>query len=165
MAHPSLLQATLAAGLPASAAEHVEIQGSDPMLPVRYNLIAPGAASMAAAAMAAADLWALRTGRHQQVKITARAAMLALRSSRYLKIDGKRPPPDDEAITGFYQLKDGRWMYLHCNFFNLRARNCAVLGVPERKEAVAAAVAKWDGLALERAIFEAGGVCSFVRSE
>jgi len=165
MAHPSLLQVTHTAGLPASAADNVEIDGSDPMIPVRYNLIAPGAAAIAAAGMAAADLWSLRTGRQQQVRVTARAAMLALRSSRYLKIDGKRPPPDDEAITGFYQLKDGRWIYLHCNFFNLRARNCAVLGVPEKKDAVAEAVAKWNGLELESKIFEAGGCCSFVRSE
>ena len=165
MAHPSLLQVLQAGGLPASAAENVEIEGSDPMIPVRYNLIAPGAAAIAATGVAAAELWALRTGRRQRVKVTARAATLALRSSRYLEIDGKRPPPDDEAITGFYWLKDGRWIYLHCNFFNLRARNCAVLGVPENKDAVAAAVARWDGLELESALFEAGGCGSFVRSE
>ena len=62
--------------------------------------------------------------------IDARAAAAALRSPRYLKINGKRPEEDPEKITGFYELRDGRWMYLHCNFFNLRDRNLAILGVP-----------------------------------
>ena len=40
-----------------------------------------------------------------------------------------------------------------------------MLGVPAKKDAVAKAVAKWDGIELENAIFEAGGACGFVRSE
>ncbi len=56
-------------------------------------------------------------------------------------------------------------MYLHCNFFNLRDRNVAVLGVPAKRDAVTQAVAKWDGIDLENAIFAAGGACGFVRSE
>ena len=88
-----------------------------------------------------------------------------MRSSRYLKINGERPSEPGEKITGFYQLRDGRWMYLHCNFFNLRERNLSVLGVPEKRDEVVKAVAKWDGQELEDAIFEAGGCGSFVRSE
>jgi hypothetical protein len=56
-------------------------------------------------------------------------------------------------------------MYLHCNFFNLRERNLAVLGAAERKDEVAQAVARWDGRQLEEALFEAGGCGSLVRSE
>lgn len=165
MAHPSLLQLTQVAGMPASVADHVEIAGTDPVLPSRYPFAAPGAAVIAAAAMAAADLWELRTGRRQQVSVDARHAALAMRGSRYLKVDGKRPAPDPEDLTGFYQLRDGRWVYLHCNFFNLRAKNCEVLGVPEKKSAVAEAVAKWDGIELETRLHESGGCGSFVRSE
>ncbi|MCC6533439.1 MAG: CoA transferase [Burkholderiales bacterium] len=164
MAHPSLLELTRLAGLPASCADSVEIAGTDPVLPIRYRVATAGAAAIAAAGMAAAELWALRTGRRQQVQVDARAAALALRSSRYLRIDGARPA-EDEALTGFYPLKNARWIYLHCNFFNLRARNVEVLGVPERKDAVAAAVATWGGDALEQALFEAGGCGAFVRSE
>lgn len=120
---------------------------------------------MAAAGLAAADLWALQTGRRQQVQVNARAVATALRSSRYLKINGEKPAEDPEKITGFYQLRDSRWMYLHCNFPNLRDRNLAVLGAPLRREAVAAAVATRNGLELEDAIISAGGVGSLVRSE
>lgn len=153
------------ADLPASAADSVEIVGTDPVFPTRYRPVAPGAAAMAAAGLAAANLWALQTGRQQQVRVNARAAAAALRSSRYLQINGEKPAEDPEKITGFYQLRDGRWMYLHCNFPNLRDRNLAVLGAPKQREAVAAAVATWNGLELENAIISSGGIGSLVRSE
>ena len=155
------------AALPASTLESVEITrgDADPVFPTRYRLVAAGAPVIAATGVAAADLWNLKTGRQQRVRIDGRAAAAALRSSRYLRINGERPAEDPEKITGFYQLRDGRWMYLHCNFFNLRDRNLAVLGAPAEREAVAKAVARWDGLELEQAIFDAGGCCGFVRSE
>src|SRR5688500_14854418 len=164
-AKASLAELVRIAGLPASAANHVEIAEADPVFPTRYRAVTPGAAAMAACGLAAADLWKLKSGRQQQVRLDARAAAAALRSSRYLKINGERPAEDPGKITGFYPLRDGRWMYLHCNFPNLRDRNVEILGVPANKEAVTAAVAKWDGLELETAIMQGGGACSFVRSE
>lgn len=164
MAHPSLAELIKVAGLPESLAGHAQIEGSDPAYPIPYKVVAPCAAAIAGAGLAAADLWRLRTGRMQQVRVTKTATAAALRSSRYLKINGERPTEDPEAITGFYQLRDGRWIYLHCNFFNLRARNLAVLGVPEQRSAVIDAVAKWDGFELEDAIVAAGGCGSVVRS-
>ncbi len=166
-AKSSLADLVALAALPASAADNVEIVEADPVLPTRYRAVTPGAAVMAATGLAAADLWALKTGRRrQQVRVEGRAAAAALRSPRYLKINGKRPEEDPEKITGFYPLKDGRWMYLHCNFFNLRDRNLAILGVSGGgRDEVAKAVAKWDGLELESALFDGGGCGSFVRSE
>jgi crotonobetainyl-CoA:carnitine CoA-transferase CaiB-like acyl-CoA transferase len=152
-------------GLPASTADALDFTGSGPIFPTRYNLVPPGAAAIAASALAAAELWKLKTGRQQLVSLTAQAAAAALRSTRYLRVNGEKPPEDPDNITGFYPLRDGRWMYLHCNFFNLRDANVGVLGVPPQKDAVTQAVAKWDGLELEEAIFKAGGACGFVRSE
>ncbi|MGZ8154279.1 MAG: CoA transferase [Burkholderiales bacterium] len=143
----------------------VEIVGSDPIWPTRYKVVNPGAAVMAAAGVAAADLWALKTGRRQRVRVEANAAAAALRSPRYLRINGKKPEPDPENITGFYRLRDGRWMYLHCNFWNLRDANVAVLGTLPKRDEVERAVAQWDGLELETALFERGGCGSFVRNE
>ena len=165
MAHSSLAALMKLAGLPVSTADAAEIVGSEPVFATRYKPVAPGAAAMAATGLAAADLWALKTGRRQQVRVSMRAAAAALRGSRYLRINGEKPEEDAEKITGFYPLRDGRWMYLHCNFFNLRDRNLAVLGAPRQREAVANAVRTWDGLELEEAIFTGGGACSFVRSE
>jgi crotonobetainyl-CoA:carnitine CoA-transferase CaiB-like acyl-CoA transferase len=167
---PAAAQASLSklvklAGLPQRSTDDVEIAGSGPIFPTRYNIVPPAAAVLAATGVAAADLWALKTGRRQQVRVTATGAAAAMRGSRYLKLNGKRPDPDPDNITGFYPLKDGRWMYLHCNFFNLRDANVGVLGVPPQHDLVAQAVSKWDGLELEEAIFKAGGACGFVRSE
>ena len=93
MAHPSVLKLTKLAGLPDSAAEAAEVIGDDPVFKTRYRVAIPGAAAIAASGIAAADLWALKTGRHQQVRITARAAAAALRSTRYLRINGTASLP------------------------------------------------------------------------
>jgi CoA-transferase family III len=164
-AKSSLSELVELARLPRSIAESVEITEADPVFPTRYRAVTAGTAAMAAAGLAAVDLWELKTGRRQRMRLNGRAAAAALRSPRYLKINGERPAEDPEKITGFYELKDGRWMYLHCNFFNLRDRNLAILGVPLSRDAVAKAVAKWDGLELENALFDGGGCGSFVRSE
>ena len=164
-AQDSLRTLVRLAGLPDANADAVEITGGDPVFPTRFRPVAPGAAAMAAAGLAAAECWALKTGRRQQVRLDVRAAAAALRSPRYLKINGARPAEDPEKITGFYQLADGRWMYLHCNFFNLRDRNLAIVGAPMNQAEVAKAVAKREGLELESALFDGGGCGSLVRSE
>jgi len=161
----SLAKLVQLAALDASSLDDVTINGSDPVWPTRYKVVNPGSAVMAATGVAAADLWRLRTGRRQKVQLDAHAVAAALRSPRYLRINGKKPEPDPDSITGFYPLRDGRWMYLHCNFWNLRDANVAVLGTPAKREDVERAVAKWDGIELENALFERGGCGSFVRSE
>jgi crotonobetainyl-CoA:carnitine CoA-transferase CaiB-like acyl-CoA transferase len=162
----SLAELLKLGGLSASAADGVEIAGpTDPVLATRYRAVTPGAAAIAATGVAASELWALRTGRRQQVRVVGRAAAAALRGSRFLKIDGKTPEEDPEKITGFYQLRDGRWMYLHCNFPTLRDRNLKAVDAPQKKEEVVRAVAKRDGVELENAIVESGGMGTFVRSE
>jgi crotonobetainyl-CoA:carnitine CoA-transferase CaiB-like acyl-CoA transferase len=161
----SLSKLVRLAGLSEDAMKNVTINGSDPVWPTRYKVVNPGAAVMAAAGVAAADLWALKTGRHQDVRLDGHAVAAALRSPRYLRIDGKKPEPDPDSITGFYRLRDGRWMYLHCNFWNLRDANVAVLGTPAKRDEVEPAVARWDGIELENTLFERGGCGGFVRSE
>jgi crotonobetainyl-CoA:carnitine CoA-transferase CaiB-like acyl-CoA transferase len=153
------------AGLPASVADNAEITGSDCLLPTPYRFLAPGAACIAATGLAAAELWKLKTGRSQKVSLDTYAAAAALRSPRYLRIDGKKVEEDSAKVTGFYQLKDGRWIYLHCNFPNVRDGNLKALGVPMDKAAVTKAVAQREGQELEAAMFANGGCGGFIRSE
>jgi hypothetical protein len=166
-ANSSLAKLLELARVPASTADAVEISkpGADPVFPTRYKLVAPGAPVIAATGLAAAELWQLKTAKRQRVRVDGRAAAAALRSSRYLRINGEKPAEDSEKLTGFYQLRDRRWMYLHCNFFNLRDRNLSVLGAERNKEAVTKAVGQWLGGDLEEALFENGGCGAFVRSE
>jgi crotonobetainyl-CoA:carnitine CoA-transferase CaiB-like acyl-CoA transferase len=161
----ALLELLQWAGLSANDADRTAIEGADPVLGTRYRIAELGAASIAAAAIAADRLWALRTGRRQSISVRARTAAAALRSNHYLKIDGSTPPRPTDKVTGFYPVRDGRWIYLHCNFSNLRARNLEVLGVAADPHAVEAATRQWNGIELEDAIAAAGGCAAFVRSE
>ena len=61
-----------AAGADEPAAGQLEIRGADPVLPLGYRIGTAGAASLAALGLAAARLWALRTGRHQRTAIALR---------------------------------------------------------------------------------------------
>lgn len=149
---------------PASAA-NARIVGDDPVIPTRYRIGAAGSAAIAAAGLAAASIWEIRTGRRQEVEVDVRAAVASLRSYRYMKLDG--PPQRDlmDPLSGFYRASAGRWVFFHCNFPNHRDHNLAVLGVStQAREEVTAAVAKWEGKALEDALMMSGGCGAFART-
>jgi crotonobetainyl-CoA:carnitine CoA-transferase CaiB-like acyl-CoA transferase len=138
--------------------------GRDPVLPTPYRIAEAASAALAAVGLAASELWALRTGRRQEVAVNARRAAASLRSGRYLELDGVPVPSDRNPIMGFYPAKDGRWSYLHCNFPHHREAALRVLGVPEDREAVRRAVARRDALELEEAIVAANGAGGMVRT-
>ena len=154
-----------AAGCEPPEAGQLEIHGDDPVLPVRYRIGASGAASLAALGLAAARLWALRTGRSQKISVDAASAAASLRSARYLRVNGKPPPALWDPLSGFYPARDGRWISIHANFANHRNAALAVLGVaPERTLAEAASLG-WGGAALEDAIHASGGCAGLVRDQ
>ena len=153
------------AGWPDARTREVVFTGSaDPVLPTPFRIGDASAAAVAAVGLAASDLWELRTGRRQHVAVDVRRATASLRSGKYMKMDGAPVPTDRNTIMGFYPAKNGRWSYLHCNFPNHRAAALEVLGVPEDREAVRKAVAKWDALELEDAIIAAKGAGGMVRT-
>ncbi len=136
----------------------------DPVLATRYRITEAGTAAIAATGIAAAELWALRTGRRQHVAVNGRHATAALRSNAYLRINGAAPARPGDKVTGFYPVQNGRWIYLHCNLSNLRDRNIGVLGAMPDRDSVTAKAALWNGTALEDAIFAAGGCGALLRS-
>jgi len=140
-----------------------QITGADPVLRTPYRVGAAGAAALAAVGLAAAELWALRTGRRQRVALDLRAAAASLRSGYYLRIDGKPPPAPWDPMSGFYPVRDGRWVSIHCNFPNHRAAALGVLGTGEDRARANEASKGWDGQALEEAIHAAGGCAGLAR--
>src|SRR2546430_8429542 len=153
------------AGWGEERARAVEITGgTDPILPTSFRIAETSAAALAATGLAVSDLWQLRTGRRQDVAIDSRQATASLRSGHYMKLDGAQVSTERNAVMGVYPAKNGRWSYLHCNFPNHRAAALSVLGVPEDREVVREAVAKWDALELEEAIIAAKGAGGMVRS-
>ena len=153
---------------PEAHAGQIEIDGDDPVFPTPFRVGAAGAAAIAAAANAAAQLWALRTGgdRTQRIAVNVRHAAAALRSVRYLRIDGAAAKDLVDRLSGLYPARAGRWVFLHCNFPNHRAAALGVLGLSAEagREAVARAVREWDGLALEEAVHAAHGCAALVRT-
>jgi crotonobetainyl-CoA:carnitine CoA-transferase CaiB-like acyl-CoA transferase len=98
------------------------------------------------------------------VAIDARAAAAAMRSARYLKIDGKPPTEMWDPLSGYYPVKDGRWVSIHCNFANHRDAAMQVLGTAPDRAAAERASRSWDGLALEEAIHAAKGCAGLART-
>lgn len=164
-AHDLLEQLRQIAALPADAASNVHITGGDPVVRTGIKAAETGAAAIAASGMAAAWLWFLKRDQWQQVRVDAAAATAAMQSYKFMKVDGRPPGPVMDVLTKAYQVKDGRWVYLHCNFPNLAAKNCLALGAQPSPDSIAQHAAQWDGPALEEALVAAGGVGAFVRSE
>ena len=169
MAYAALHELLSLAGFPEAAAEDIAIAGADPVLATRFRIGAAGAAAIAASALAAAELWSLRSGqgRRQRLGVDLRHAVAALRSNRYLRIDGAPPKDFFDPLFGFYATRDGRAVMLHCNFPHHRAAALGVLGLAEgaaRADVAAAVRSAWDGLALEDAVHGAGGCAALVRS-
>ena len=165
MAYDALRTIMPIAGWPDERAREVEITGgADPVLPTPFRIGAAGAAALAATGLAAADLWELRGGRRQEVSVDLRQAVASLRSGHYMQVNGAAVSTDRNPVMGVYPAKNGRWSYIHANFPNHRAAALSVLGVPEEREAVRQAVAKWDALELEEAIIAAKGAGGMVRS-
>src|SRR4029453_1770590 len=153
------------AGWADDRARAVEIVGGgDPILPTPFRIGETSAAALAAVGLAISDLWALRTGRGQEVAVDTRQATASLRSGHYMQLDGADVSTERNTVMGVYPAKNGRWSYLHCNFPNHRAAALGVLGVPEDREAVRKAVAQWDALELEEAIIAAKGAGGMVRT-
>ena len=163
MPHAVLRELLALADLPAEHRLAVDLSGTDPVLPTPYRVGAAGAAALAAVGLAAADLWTLRTGRRQRVGVDVRAAAASLRSARYLTVDGRPPPDPWDPLSGFYPVRGGRWISIHCNFANHRAAALDVLGCGPERAAAEDACRDWEGLRLEDAIHGAGGCAGLAR--
>jgi crotonobetainyl-CoA:carnitine CoA-transferase CaiB-like acyl-CoA transferase len=153
------------ADVSAALAANARIVDDDPVIPTRFRIGGAGSAVIAAAGLAAASLWETRTGRMQDVEVDVRAAAASLRSARYMKLDGPAQRDPMDPLSGFYQVADGRWVFVHCNFPNHRDHNLAALGVAtQKKEDLAGAATKWKGEALEDAFMTSGGCGAFART-
>ena len=154
---------TLAGG-PRDALDSVTLTGEEPQLPSSFRVAAAAQSSVAAAGLAAAHLWQLRSGQSQQVAVDMRHAVVECRSERYLRLDGKPPPPAWDAIAGVYRTRDRRFVRLHTNFPHHREAVCQVLNCKAERDAVQAALMQWDAEPFETATYAAAGVVAMMRS-
>jgi len=154
---------TLAGG-DAAALDAVTLTGEEPQLPSSFRIAAAAQISIAAAGLAAAQVWELRSGQSQEVAVDMRHAVVECRSERYLRVDGKPPPPAWDAIAGIYKTRDQRYVRLHTNFPHHRDAVCKVLNCRPEREDVQAALMQWDGETFETAAYAGGCVVAMMRS-
>jgi crotonobetainyl-CoA:carnitine CoA-transferase CaiB-like acyl-CoA transferase len=148
----------------AAALEALTLTGEEPQLPSSFRVAAAAQVSIAASALAAAEIWRMRSGEAQDVAVDMRHAAVECRSERYLRVDGEPPPPAWDAIAGVYKVRDG-FVRLHTNFPHHRDAVCRVLDCKAEREAVQAALMRWEGEAFETAAYAEGGVVALMRSQ
>lgn len=152
------------AGGEASALDALTLTGDEPQLPSSFRVAAAAQVSVAATGLAAAEIWKLRSGQSQDVAVDMRHAVVECRSERYLRVDGKPPPPAWDAIAGVYKTRDQRFVRLHTNFPHHRDAVCKVLNCKAERDEVQAALMQWDGEAFETAAYAQGCVVALMRS-
>ncbi|HEU0075694.1 MAG TPA: CoA transferase [Dehalococcoidia bacterium] len=164
-AYEALDQILNTSGWARSPEDRVVIEGGDPVLPTAFRLGTAGAAAIAATGVAASDLWRQRIGRTQEVAVSVRDAAAAIRSDRFLRIDGAEPPTPWSPTAGFYETRDGRRIQVHSNFPNHLEAALRVLACVGERDAMSKAIAGWDAFELEEALSEAGMCAAVVHSE
>lgn len=152
------------AGGDKAALERVHLTGDEPQIPSSFRVAVAGQTTIAAAGLAAAEIWRLRSGEAQDVSVDMRHAVAECRSERYLRLDDRPPPPAWDAIAGVYKTGDNRFVRCHTNFRHHRDAVCRVLGCVPEREKVQAALMQWNGEEFETAAYAAGGVVALMRS-
>ncbi|MBI4081821.1 MAG: CoA transferase [Candidatus Lambdaproteobacteria bacterium] len=152
------------AGMPAASLSHVRLTGAEPVLPSSFAVGTAAQTSIAASAAAAAELWRVRTGRAQQVRVAMRDAAIEFRSERYLRVNGAPLGEHTDKIHALYRCGDGRWVRIHANLPHHRDGVLALLGCAHDKAAVTKALEGWKAEDLETAASERGLVVTAMRT-
>jgi len=151
---------TCLSSLPAADRYHITGTGHRPSV---YAVSELANASVAAVGLAMADLIAALNLAARAPEVTVDQRLASLWFGASFRPEGWEMPALWDPIAGDYACADG-WIRLHTNLPHHRAAALSVLGYTEDRDAVTAAVARWDGDALERAVVEAGGVAAAMRS-
>lgn len=146
------------AALGGTAAELDRLRVTGPAATLRstFPVTAVGAAAVGASLLAGT------LGTAAPVGLDTRGLAVALRSERYVRLDGRSLGNAFDPLSAFHRTADG-WLRLHVNYPWHRAAALRVLGCAE--EEVAAAIAARAAVELESALHDAGGVAAAVRTE
>lgn len=131
-------------------------------LPSAYPVTELASASMAAVALAIAQLRAHGSGKPvEDVRVDRRLASIWFGSS--LRPLGWQAANLWDPIAGDYKTRDG-WIRLHTNAPHHRLAAERILGTHVDKASMAAAVERWSAHELETAVVQAGGCAAQMRS-
>jgi hypothetical protein len=156
----ALRTACEALGIPASSVARVVCEGSA-MLPSAFRVTDLAAGSIGAAALTLSELIGTQGDDRPDVRVDRRLASLWFGMS--IRPIGWAMPAPWDAVAGDYRTEDG-WIRLHTNAPHHRSAALHVLDCVGEREAVAAAVARWQADDLEAAIVAADGCAATMRS-
>ncbi|NKB69808.1 MAG: CoA transferase [Candidatus Latescibacteria bacterium] len=149
---------------PPAALTQATIDGQDPVLPSIFRVGTAAAATAAATGLAATELWRQRTGRPQTTSVDMRAAGIAFRSERYLRINDGPPPNSWDELAGYYRTGDDDWVQLHTNFPHHRQGFLDLLDCEPTRAAIQTILDGWQGAAFEEEAVQRGLCAGLLRS-
>ncbi len=157
-----------AAHLPSSALERVSLSGREPAVASSFAVGTAAQSTIAAAALAAAELGRVRGAPAQRVSVDMRHA--ALECFTHFTIDGRMPDIWDK-LSGLYPCGEGAstgWVRIHANFAHHRDGALRLLGLPPgpdtERDDVTRALRGWRAEDFEQVAADAGLVVSALRS-
>lgn len=138
--------------------------GPAQVLPSVYDVTTLASASVAAAALAVAELHAMRTERTlPAVAVDSRAAVAAFRCESLLQADGWELPGVWDPLAGDYPTSNG-WVRLHTNYAHHRAAALRALDCAPDRGAIADVLATRTADDLEQAVVDQGGCAAAMRT-
>ncbi|MET0961625.1 MAG: CoA transferase [Noviherbaspirillum sp.] len=152
------------AGLPAAALARLKLRGREPALPSSFAVGCAAQASIAASALAAAELFRQRTGLAQGVEVDMRNAAIEFRGEHYLRLDGAAAPEFRDKLSRTFQCGDGRWLRIHANFPHHRDGVLRLLGCSHDVAEVERELARRDAFRFEEEAADVGLVVAAMRS-
>ncbi|KXO94047.1 CoA transferase [Tsukamurella pseudospumae] len=149
----------------------IRFRGADPVVPSTLRLAGATSIALAAKSAAVAKLWRLRGGEGQDIDIDIRPTphrLCPFYDRRWELLNGYPAASSADATNAFgfrfYRTRDDRWVMPLNPYPKIKVAAQRLLGAPDDEAAVAAAIARRDGLELEAAAAEAGVVLPMLRS-
>ncbi|MEU5694081.1 CoA transferase [Actinosynnema sp. NPDC020468] len=135
----------------------VSYVGAGDVLPATLPVRELARATVGVCSLAAARLLAARNGGPvPEVVVREDRVATAFVSERHLRVAG-RAPTVFAPLSGFWRAADG-WVRTHANYPHHRDRLLGALGVPESRDAVAAAIGERSAVDVQEAVYAAGGL-------
>ena len=155
------------AGLPSTPLAQLSLPPARSPPPSSFQVDAAAQAAIGVAALAAAQLHALRnsSGQLAAVTVLARDAAAEFRSQDLALLDGESAFEWDD-LAGVYKAKDGTWIRPHTNWTHHKHGLLDLLGLPRdaTKAQLADAFAERDADEVAELAMERGLVCTALRS-
>ncbi|CAH0037599.1 unnamed protein product [Clonostachys solani] len=139
--------------LPIEALAALQLPGdtAQPSLPSSFKIGILAQSAIALSALAAAQIWALRSeSLVPRVEVTRRHAVIEFKSERLYLLDGQRPTSESIPIGGLHKTSDG-YVRVHDGFPNHSIGTLKLAGLPEgsTREQLAEKLRRWAAIDLE----------------